>query len=106
MRCCGLHFVQKIPPTTVAHPWIDTPANILLNYFHYETYPAYTRCAARSWQLCFCSTIKPTPSPLGKVAFTVSSNDYFGNWMKDQWPLAIAVPAVLILGGAALSMKK
>jgi hypothetical protein len=30
----------------------------------------------------------------------------FGNWAKDEWVFAIAVPAVLIVGGMLLSTRK
>ena len=30
----------------------------------------------------------------------------FGNWVKDEWVFAIAVPAVLIVGGLVLSSRK
>ena len=29
-----------------------------------------------------------------------------GGWMKDEWVFAIAVPAVLIIGGMVLSSRK
>ena len=30
----------------------------------------------------------------------------FGDWMQDEWILAIAVPAACLAGGIALSLKK
>jgi len=30
----------------------------------------------------------------------------FGDWVKDQWLFAIAVPAALIAGGLVLAVKK
>jgi len=32
--------------------------------------------------------------------------DLVGNWVKDEWVFAIAVPVVLIVGGLALSTRK
>jgi hypothetical protein len=32
--------------------------------------------------------------------------DVFGSWVKDEWVFALAVPAVLIIGGMVLSTRK
>ena len=32
--------------------------------------------------------------------------DLFGDWIKDEWVLAIAVPAALVAAGAALALKR
>lgn len=35
-----------------------------------------------------------------------ADDNLFGDWVKDQWVLAIAVPVALIAGGAVYAFKK
>jgi len=50
-------------------------------------------------------------NPFGRHESTTVSNplmekSLFGNWMKDEWPLAIALPVALLAGGVVLAVKK
>ncbi len=47
-------------------------------------------------------------NPFKKSQSTTFSfgQDLFGDWVKDEWVFAIAVPAVLIVGGLVLSARK
>jgi hypothetical protein len=40
------------------------------------------------------------------VTSPVVDNKLFGDWMKNEWLFAIAIPAALIAGGVALTLKK
>ncbi|MEI6084148.1 MAG: hypothetical protein WCS70_07585 [Verrucomicrobiota bacterium] len=40
------------------------------------------------------------------VASPILDDKLFGNWMKDEWLFAIAIPAALLAGGAVLAVKK
>jgi len=50
-------------------------------------------------------------NPFGNHESTTVSNplmdkSLFGHWVKDEWPFTMAIPAVLIIGGLALSVRK
>lgn len=36
----------------------------------------------------------------------LADDKLFGDWVKDEWLFAIAVPAALLAGGAVLALKK
>lgn len=40
------------------------------------------------------------------VPSPVLDDQLFGNWVKDEWVFAIALPAALLAGGVALTLKK
>ncbi len=64
---------------------------------------------ARQQHVSHWSATVPNPFNGGRnttLGMKFFSDDFFGNWVKDQWPLAIAVPVGLIAAGAVLSMKK
>lgn len=40
------------------------------------------------------------------VTSPLADDKLFGDWVKDEWIFAIAVPVALIAGGAVLAFKK
>ena len=50
-------------------------------------------------------------NPFNKSESTTVTNplmdkSLFGDWVKDEWVFAIAIPAALLAGGAVLAFKK
>lgn len=47
---------------------------------------------------------------IGKTTFSgtnpLADKKLFGDWIKDEWLLAIALPAAFVVGGLALAVKK
>ena len=37
---------------------------------------------------------------------TLASHDLFGDWVKDEWVFAIALPVAFFVGGLALAARK
>jgi len=42
----------------------------------------------------------------GSVTNPLADKKLFGDWVKDEWIFAIAIPAALVAGGAVFAMKK
>ena len=42
----------------------------------------------------------------GSVTNPLADKKIFGDWMKDEWLFAIALPAALLAGGAVFALKK
>ena len=50
-------------------------------------------------------------NPFGQHEITTVTNPFvdeslFGDWMKDEWPFAIALPVALLAGGLVLMVRK
>lgn len=45
-------------------------------------------------------------SQTSTVSSPLVDRSLFGDWIKDEWVFALAVPAVLIAGGLVLSTRK
>jgi hypothetical protein len=50
-------------------------------------------------------------NPFGQHETTTVTNPFvdkslFGDWMKDEWPFAIALPVALLVGGVVLAVRK
>ncbi len=50
-------------------------------------------------------------NPFGQHETTTVTNPFvdkslFGDWMKDEWPFAIALPIAFLVGGVVLALRK
>jgi hypothetical protein len=43
---------------------------------------------------------------IGSTTLSATGHDLFGDWVKDEIPFAVVVPAVLIAVGLVLAVKK